>query len=359
MRWSWRLGRLAGIDVKVHATFALVLVWVGLNHWLAGRGLGGVLSGISFILLLFGCVVLHELGHALAARRFGVRTRDIILLPIGGLARLEHIPDKPYQELWIAAAGPAVNVVIAIVLSLWLRATGTWEPLSTLSMTDGPTLERLGVLNVFLVVFNLIPAFPMDGGRMLRAVLALRLEYTRATRIAARIGRGLAYLFGFLGLFTNPFLVFIALFVWIGASQEANLVQIRSALGGIPVWRVMVTEFHTLEPSDPLARAVELTLKGSQQDFPVLEAESLVGVLTHAGMLERLSERGDKEPVSSAMRHDWQQAEPAEMIGPVFRRLQERACRTVPVVEGGRLVGMVTMENVGEFLAIQAALKDG
>ncbi len=358
MRWSWRLGRLAGIDVKVHATFVLILAWVGLNHWLAGRGLDGVLSGIFFVLLLFGCVVLHELGHALAARRVGVRTRDIILLPIGGLARLDHIPDKPLHELWIAAAGPAVNVAITASLYFWLRLTGAWEPLTTLSMIDGPLLARLGVLNVFLAVFNLIPAFPMDGGRMLRAVLALRLEYLQATRIAVVVGKAMACLFALLGLFTNPFLVLIALFVWVGASQEAGLVEIKSALGGIPVERVMVTDFHTLEPSEPLARAVELTLQGSQRDYPVVEAERLVGVLTQSSMLEILSEQGEQAPVASAMRRDFRLAERSEMIGPVFRRLQGNSCRTVPVLDGGRLVGLVTLDNIGEFLSIQAALQD-
>ncbi len=359
MRWSWRLGRLAGIDVKVHVTFVLILAWVGLSHWLAGRGLAGVLSGVFFILLLFGCVVLHELGHALCARRFGVRTRDIILLPIGGVARLDHIPDKPHQELLIAAAGPAVNVAITAGLYFWLRATGAWEPLATLSMTGGPVLERLALLNVFLAVFNLIPAFPMDGGRMLRAVLAMRLEYVRATRIAASIGKGLACVFALLGLFTNPFLVLIAFFVWIGASQEAGLVEVRSALRGIPVERVMVTEFHTLEPSEPLARAVALTLQGSQQDYPVVEAGRLVGVLTQAGMLEGLAKLGEALPVASAMNRDFHQAELTERLDPVFRRLQGSGCRTVPVLDGGRLVGLVTLDNVGEFLNIRAALQDG
>ena len=222
MRWSWRLGRLAGIDVKVHATFFLLVAWVGMTYWLAGQGVAGVLSGILFILLFFGCVVLHELGHALTARRFGVETRDIILLPIGGVARLDHIPDKPRQELWIAAAGPAVNVAIATGLFVWLQITGGWEPLKQMSMTGGATPQKLAVLNVFLALFNLIPAFPMDGGRMLRAVLAMRLEYVQATQMAASIGQGLAYVFGFLGLFTSPLLIIIAFFVWIGVRAPCS-----------------------------------------------------------------------------------------------------------------------------------------
>ncbi len=357
MRWSWKLGRLADIDVKVHATFLLLLAWVGLSQWLAGRGIAGVVSGIFFILLLFGCVVLHELGHALTARRFGVGTRDIILLPIGGVARLDHIPEKPHQELAIAAAGPAVNVVIAAALGSWLTLTGTWQPMDQVSMTGSPNPQNVAVLNVFLALFNLIPAFPMDGGRMLRALLALRLEYTRATQLAASIGQGLAYVFGFLGLFTNPFLVFIALFVWIGASQEASLVEIKSVLSGIPVRRVMVTDFRTLAPTDTLERAVELTLAGSQQDFPVLDSGRVVGILTQSGMLKALTEKGRDVAVARAMQRDFQQAELSERVEPVFRRLQQGECRTVPVVSDGQLVGLVTMENVGEFLSIHSALR--
>ena len=195
----------------------LLLAWVALSHWRAERSAAAILGGLAFILALFVCVLLHEFGHALTARRYGVRTRDIILLPIGGVARLERIPEKPRQELWIALAGPAVNVVIAVALAVWLQVTGGWQPVEELTVTGGSFVERLLVVNIFLVVFNLIPAFPMDGGRVLRALLGLKLDYVRATQIAASIGQALALGFGFLGLFSNPFLVFIALFVWIGA----------------------------------------------------------------------------------------------------------------------------------------------
>jgi Zn-dependent protease len=170
---------------------------------------------------LFGCVVMHEYGHALASRRYGIGTRDITLLPIGGVARLERMPENPRQELWVALAGPAVNVVLAAALAMWLAATRGWAPLNSLSVSGGSFAERLLVANVFLVAFNLLPAFPMDGGRVLRALLAMHMPYSRATRAAARTGQGMALLFGFIGLLGNPFLLFIALFVWMGASQEA------------------------------------------------------------------------------------------------------------------------------------------
>ncbi|UCF69478.1 MAG: site-2 protease family protein [Acidobacteriota bacterium] len=356
MRWSWKIGEFAGIGVYVHATFLLLIGWVALVHWTAEKSLAATIGGVAFVLALFLCVVLHEFGHALTARRYGIRTRDIVLLPIGGVARLERMPDRPIQEFWVALAGPAVNVVIAVALLLWLIVVGGFAPLRELGVATGPFLQRLMFLNVVLVVFNLIPAFPMDGGRVLRAVLAMNLEYTRATQIAAKIGQGLAFVFGFIGLFTNPFLVFIALFVWIGAAQEASMVQMKSALGGIPVQRVMQTDYRTLEPGDVLSRAVELTLAGSQKDFPVIEGERVVGVLTQADLVRGLERHGREATVSAAMQHDFEAADLSEMIEPVFQRLQRCQCHTIPVTLNGRLVGIVTMENVGEFVRFQSAL---
>ena len=357
MKWSWKLGQVAGIGVYVHATFLLLIGWVALSHWLEDGTLAVVLAGVAFILALFTCVVLHELGHALTARRFGIKTRDITLLPIGGVARLERMPDQPIQELWVALAGPAVNVVIAALLFVGLQITLGLESLSQLSVTRGSFWERLMMVNVSLVLFNLIPAFPMDGGRVLRALLALRMEYTRATQVAASIGQGLAFLFGFIGLFTNPFLLFIAFFVWIGAAQEASMVQMKSALGGIPVSRAMLTDFRTLSPHDSLARAVELVLTGAQQDFPVVGNGHVEGVLTRGDLLTALTQQGQGALVRDVMRHEFQTVDSFEMLEKAFARLQDCDCHTLPVTHNGRLVGLVTMDNVGEFLIIQAALR--
>jgi len=356
MKWSWRIGTIAGIPLYIHATFVLVLVWVLMRHLLQGAGLRVAIEGVVFILAIFGCVVLHEFGHALTAKRYGVRTRDITLLPIGGVARLERMPDDPKQELLVALAGPAVNVVIAGVLYVILAATGTFDPIEALGVTGGSMLHKLMLVNIALVVFNLIPAFPMDGGRVLRALLAMRLDYARATQVAAVLGQGIAFLFGLLGLFTNPFLMFIALFVWIGASQEAGMVQMRAALGGIPVRQAMLTDFKTVSADDPLGHAVELILSGSQQDFPVLEAERVIGVLTRGDLLVMLAQRGRDVPVRDAMKCGFQTAEPWEMLDDVFVRVQTSECRTLPVLAHGKLVGLMTMENLGEFLMIQAAL---
>jgi Zn-dependent protease/CBS domain-containing protein len=357
MKWSWKVGQLAGIELRIHATFVLLLGWVWASYWIAGKSMEAMLAGVGFIVALFACVVLHEMGHALAARKFGIQTRDITLLPIGGVARLERMPEEPRQELWVALAGPAVNVAIAAILGGWLALTHGWAPFSQLSVVSGSLVERLLLASISLALFNLIPAFPMDGGRVLRAVLASRMNFARATRMAASTGQALAMVFGFVGLFTNPMLLFIGLFVWIGASQEAGAVQTRSALSGTPAQAAMLTDFEELQSSDTLADAVRLTLRGSQHDFPVLAAGRVTGILTRADLLVALAAYGQDHPVTAVMRREFLIAESTEMLEIVFQRLQECDCHTMPVVHDGRLVGLITMDNLGEYLLIEVALQ--
>ena len=355
MPWSWKLARIAGIDVYVHATFFMVIAWIALLHWNENQSLAAVLDGVGFILTLFACVVLHEFGHALTAARYGIRTKDITLLPIGGLARLERLPDVPVQELWVALAGPAVNMVIALLLFVWLHLTGLWQSVDQIGVTIGAFAERVMLANVFLAAFNLLPAFPMDGGRALRALLATRMEYTRATQRAAMVGQGMAILFGFIGLQGNPMLIFIALFVWIGAGQEASATQMKSALAGIPLRRAMLTEFRTLTPTSTLGDAVDFLLSGSQQDFPVVADGRIEGMLTRSDLVKALTRIGRTGSVADSMKRECPTADPSEMLETVLGRLQGRDCHTIPVVEQGALVGLVTMDNIGEFLMIQAA----
>jgi Zn-dependent protease len=341
----------------MHVTFLILLLWVAASYYMVRHSWTEAVVGLIFILALFGIIVLHELGHALTARRFGIRTRDITLLPIGGVARLERMPEDPKQELLVALAGPAVNVVLAAILFGLLLAGRGLVMYNQLTLAGGSFLSKLMWVNVFLAAFNLLPAFPMDGGRVLRALLATRMPYVRATHIAANIGQGMALLFGFFGLFSNPFLVFIALFVWMGAAQEASLVEVKSALNGIPVQRVMMTRFRTLAPADSLARAVEQILAGSQQDFPVVENGQVVGVLTRNDLLTGLAKGGETSTVGECMQREFRLAAPNELAESVFTRLQDCNCRTIPVVDHGELVGVVTMENVGEFMMIQTALQ--
>ncbi len=356
MKWSWRIGRIAGIDVFMHVTFLLILGWVGINYYLPRHSLADTLSGLVFISVLFAIVVLHELGHALTARRFGIATRDITLLPIGGVARLERMPEDPRQELLVALAGPAVNVALAGGVFVFLGPGGGLAEPQNFQMVGGNFLVKMFWINIVLAIFNLIPAFPMDGGRVLRALLALRIDYVRATEIAATTGQVLALFFGFVGLFYNPLLVFIALFVWMGAAGEASMVQMRTALRGIPVSHLMMTDFQTLSIHDSLSDAVRHVLAGFQQDFPVLDQGAVVGVLTRSGMMSALASEGQGGSVAEVMDREFQTADPSEMAQSAFRRLQECECRTLPVVRDGQLVGIVNSENLGEFLLIQKAL---
>ncbi|MEI6278028.1 MAG: site-2 protease family protein [Verrucomicrobiae bacterium] len=227
MRWSYRIARVAGIDVKIHVTFLLLLAWFGWMYWQAG-GMAGAVEGVGFTLALFLCVLLHEFGHAFAARAYGIRTPDITLLPIGGVARLERMPDKPVQELVVALAGPAVNVAIALVLIFVLAAKISLSNFSGLDRVGGSLTAQLLWINIVLVAFNAIPAFPMDGGRVLRALLAMKLDHFLATTIAARVGQVLAVGFAVVGWFGSPMLLFIALFVFSGAQQELAYARFRS-----------------------------------------------------------------------------------------------------------------------------------
>lgn len=361
MKWSWKLGRFVGIDVRVHATFLILLVWVAVASYQRLGTVTDAVNGVIFILAVFASVVLHEYGHALTARRFGIQTREITLLPIGGVAQLERIPKEPLRELAVALAGPAVTVAIVVVLLVVLLAVGMPTSPGVLLLEGAPFLSRLMWVNVWLAVFNAIPAFPMDGGRVLRAGLATRMSHLRATRIAAEVGKGFALLFGIVGLFVlgDPWLVLIALFVWLGAAGEAAMAQQNSAFHGVPVERVMIRDVRTLAPTDPLSRAVDQVLSGFQQDFPVVDGETLVGVLTRNGMMKALASHGPETPVGDVMERGFEVAESSEELEDAFARLRACRCRTLPVVRGGELVGVLTAENVGEFMMVQSAMREG
>jgi len=357
MKWSWKIARFWGIDIYMHATFLLIVLWVGFSYWVQMHSWAAVFGGIAFILALFVCVVLHEYGHALTARRYGIRTRDITLYPIGGVARLERIPDEPMEELWVALAGPAVSTAIAVVLFLVFIAAGGQPVLGAAALQSGSFIERLMAVNVLLVLFNLIPAFPMDGGRVLRALLAMRMDYLHATQIAAGVGQALAFVFGFVGLMTDPWLLFIALFVWIGAEQESSMARIKNSLGGIPVSRAMQTNFETLTPQDTLARAVDLILAGSQQDFPVVEEGRVVGILERDSFIKALARTGQTTPVVDVMRREVPEVDTHEMVESALGRLEQSGAKTLPVTHLGRLAGLITSENITEFLMIRSALR--
>jgi Zn-dependent protease len=355
MKWALRLGRIADTVVYVHATFLILVGWIAVSEWVATRSIAGVAQALALTLALFACIVAHELGHALVARHYGIRTRDIILLPIGGIGRLERTVDDPAQEFWVALAGPSVSIGIAAALLGVLLATHHIAVLQVLDARAGPFVERLMFVNVLLAVFNLLPAFPMDGGRVLRGLLAMRLEYVRATIIAARVGQSLALVMTVLGAFVNPILLLIGVFVWIGATQEATTTRVKSALRGIRVASVMRTDFSALAPVDPLSDAASLALRHAQPDFPVVADHRVVGVLTREELLRALSTRGPAATVADAMSPVVDTVDAVEMVDAALDRLQQRACRMMPVTERGRLVGLLTADAIGEFLRLTLA----
>lgn len=358
MSWSYSIGRIAGTDVKVHLTFVLFIVWIAVIEY-QRAGPDAAIGATLFLLAVFLCIVLHEFGHILMARRFGVRTPDVILLPIGGVARLERIPDEPRQELLIAIAGPAVTLAIAVLLYLLIILTGDQPTLRDPTTDDVSFLVRLMGINVWLLLFNLIPAFPMDGGRVLRALLASRLGLVRGTRIAAALGQTLAVLGGLYGLTgrASPFLILIAFFVFLGANAEAAAVETRVAGEGLQVSQMMVTDFRTIPMHAPLSQAVELLLSGEQREFPVVDNTGRpVGILTRDNLIRGLSQVGPSSPVAEAMTPDVPAVSPGLGFQEALDRLRSSRLPALPVVgANGSLVGLLTLDNVTDLLLVRRA----
>jgi len=344
MKWSWNIGRIAGIDLKIHLTFFFLLLWVGFSAMFSGGGALDVFSEILFILALFFCVVLHELGHALTAKRFGIATRDITLLPIGGVARLDSMPEDPKEELLVAAAGPAVNVLISILLFSGLIISGILtQPMNISALLDNFWLRLLAV-NISLVVFNLIPAFPMDGGRVLRAILASRVEYDKATHIAVNIGRGFAVLMGIAGLFFNPWLILTAFFVWSGAGAEARAVEVKAGMKGLLVRDAMISQFYQVEANQALESVFQLSLATGQQHIPVVSNGNFLGIIRRSDLLIALDKLGNRAPAYTAIGLEPQGIEPESPLQDVLPEF--RTSRVQPVIENRQLIGLVTPESV-------------
>lgn len=356
---SLTLARVAGIPIRIHWTFGLLLLWIVVLEARKNGSVASAAASTLFVLLIFLCVTLHELGHALAAKAFGVGTRSITLLPIGGVAALERIPEKPAQELVIAIAGPLVNVVIAAGLLAGLALRGGLGDVLALNLpgTDvGRFLASLAAVNIWLVLFNMIPAFPMDGGRVLRALLASVVDYVHATRVAALVGQGVAVLMALAGIFFNPFLLLIALFVWIAASAESQATEARQAFRGFVAGEAMVRDFRVLAAGHTLRDAADLLLAGTQTDFPVTEDGTpeggVVGVLTRDALIAALASQGLDAPVASAMKPCQCLAREDEPLQRVLDRMRVSGCPLVPVSRDGVLVGLITPDNVTELLLL-------
>ncbi|HWB40159.1 MAG TPA: site-2 protease family protein [Gemmatimonadales bacterium] len=356
MGWTITIGRVAGTEIKVHLTFFILVAFWGMAGY-QQAGAAGALAACILLFALFACVVLHEFGHILMAGRFGVRTPDVILLPIGGVARLERIPDEPRQELLIALAGPAVTLAIVLLLYALLALDGSPPRLGELD-PDGPFLETLLRVNFYLLVFNLFPAFPMDGGRVLRALLASRLGLASGTRIAARFGQASAVVAGLVGLSTGqPLLALVALFVFLGAGAEAAAVETRVAGEGLNVGQMMVTHFRAIPVHATLADAVDLLLSSEQREFPVVDNTGRVeGMLTRDNLIKGISQRGTTSTVGEAMTAQVQPVSPGLAFQEALDRLRSSGLPALPVVDtGGRLVGLLTLDNITDLLLVKRA----
>ena len=357
MRWSLTLGSIGGTAIRIHVTFLLFLIWLGAIYYRQG-GAEAAWQGTIFVVLIFLCVLLHELGHVFAARRYGVKTRDVTLWPFGGIASMEQMPEKPAEELVVALAGPAVNVVIAAVLLLWLGSRLDPENLTKIEDPAVSMAAKVAGANIILVLFNMIPAFPMDGGRVLRALLAIWMGNARATEVAAAIGQGFAVVFGIVGIFYNPMLLIIAVFIFLAASGEAAQAQLRAVAQGALVSDAMITKFASLGTSATVGDAVDALIRTTQTEFPIVDGSGhLRGVLTRDAMIKALKERGPDTPVLEVMQADIPTVPARAKLDTALRSLMERGRPVVGVTEAdGRLVGLLTVENLGEMMMVQAAL---
>jgi Zn-dependent protease len=351
------LFKVGETQVRLHPTFFLLLLVVGIMQGASG-GVSAGLYGVAFISILFLCVLLHEFGHVLAARRYGIRTPDVTLWPFGGIASLERMPEKPSQEIVVALAGPAVNVVIALALSLILGATLNMGDVAQLERLQGSLLAQVAAANVALVIFNLIPAFPMDGGRVLRALLAWRLGFPRATRIAASIGQAIAVAMGIFGLFGNPMLVLVAIFIFLAASGESGYVQARDLTRGHLARDAMITSFERLPVTATVDDAAQLLLATTQQEFPVVDGEGrLRGMVTRDGIVKSLASSGGAQPVLDMMTREIRAVPPTASLARVFEEMQKGRDRHIAVMQGADtpLLGYITQENVTELMMIREA----
>ncbi len=369
---SFKLFSVQGIDIKVHITFPLILIWTAVQFGAMGQSgfsLSGAAFGVVVTLLLFVCVVIHELSHSLTSTWMGYPVKNIVLLPLGGVAQIEEMPKGPGEELLMAIAGPLSNVVIAIVLAVisLLTPTSLFADLQRIftgftSLGWQDTLPYLIFTNIWLAAFNLIPAFPMDGGRVLRSLLATVMPQARATGVAVRIGQAFAWILGFGGLLTgNLILVLIAIFVYSGAAQEGRMTRIRDILEGMRVEQAFSRNVLAVSPDDPVSHAADLTLESFQADFPVCDGREIVGLLTHTDIIRALKLRESDTPIRQVMKTDFPTLQPDDGLFEVHQRMQSSSLDALPVIEGGQFAGLLTSKDVNEayqLLSINQDLQD-
>ncbi len=358
---SFKLFAVRGIDVRIHFTFPLILLWAGLQFGLVGGSTSAALFGVIVIALLFVLVTLHELGHSFAALYYGVPVKQIVLSPIGGLAQLERMPEKPVQEFVIAVAGPAVNVAVALLMAPIIPLMGLQltDFAAALSLNAGLTVTAVFIYvffyNIVLAVFNLLPAFPLDGGRIFRSLLAMKLDYVQATQIASYIGRGFAVMLGLYALFNGGiFMIFIAVFIYLAAGQEAAAVRYRNTLRGYTVADVYSPTAYTLNPYNNLQQVVNLMMMSGQTSFPVVQDERLEGFVTQQDLGAAMQTRGSHTWTNMIMRRDVKPVSPAMPLVEAQERLLTEQLEALPVVDNGRYLGLVGRWQIQQFFRLLA-----
>lgn len=360
MKYSLTIGRPFGIKISIHWTFLLLIAWVVIIDVRQGLNFQQIMLSVLFVLTLFVCVVLHELGHSYAAIRFGSEVRSITLLPIGGMANISKMPEKPMQELIMTVAGLAVNVVIAIILLVILLTKGALdlEQMDFKTITSRNFLTMLMFVNLFVVLFNLIPAFPMDGGRILRALFSMRMNRLKATRWAKNTGQVFAVAFVIAGLFLNPFLVVIGVFVFIGASAEYNYMKLGESIKAYSASDAMITDYLTLEPEETLENAADKMLHHHENGFVIAVKDRLEGILTSNDIIQGLSNNDRETPVREIMKADYETVGPDTSLQEVFQLIQIKKFSIVPVVKNGRIKGILDKDNIQQFILVKNAMNE-
>jgi len=362
MKWSFKVGRIFDIELRVHFTFFLIIFYAA-YIWGIGyeQGTAGAFYGAFLISVLFVCVVIHELCHSRMAQHYGAEVASITLLPIGGVSMLKNMPEEPKKEFWVTIVGPFSNLVIGAILGVVLiLMPGKVDTATTEQFTDvliGISLQGfityMLIINVLLAVFNLLPAFPLDGGRVLRSILAQRMSYVQATRVAVTVGQIFAFLLGITGLLLGAWLwILIAVFIYLGAESEGAGTEMKTVLSQLTVGQAAETNAKVISPDQSLGEVVAIVLHAFQEDFPVVSGDSIVGVLTRANLITGLHQLGPHAPASQVMEKTFPVVKASAPFSEVYEKMNSSGIKAVPVVEGGRLLGMVTLEHLSEVFML-------
>lgn len=356
MRWSLNMGKIFGINFRIHVTFFLLLLFIFISVQ-NQHGFNKALLSTLFICSVFVCVLIHEIGHSLIARRFGKEAKSITLLPIGGVATMEEMPEKPAQEILMSIIGPLINLVIAGILYLFV---GHWSGIGAPNLQpDSARMFFSGLIgvNIMLAIFNMIPAFPMDGGRVLRGILAMRMDYLTATSAAVSVGQALAMVFILFGIFFNWWLALIGLFLYIGAGTEKQQVLLRSFLHQVPVSEAMTTDFRSLRPDERLSSALEHFYHGCQDDFPVIGDAGIEGILTRHQILASISQKGPDTLIVDVMDKSFASVSSNMLLDDVYKKLSASEKTAVAVIDDRTVKGMICLDGISRYIMIESALR--